>query len=499
MEFINQYGSDYEEESPQQGSFSLSSKNLSEEESLQQGSYSLSSKNLSEEESLQQGSFSFSSKNFYNSNTVASKGISLSTVQYEASENGHNDDHNEPRCHSRVSSTVEFGDYVEGPLDYNADDLECVPFQEDFIDQDQISESDISIQGDGFDNNYDEESEPIITEQHNIDNIDNIEHDVPHTDLDITIESEGSEYVPSKEEEEMFEFDKNSDEESKKIITEKKQKKSQKNKKKSQTKVDSPKIDLQSPKRMKLQHSTSTPKREKICLSPMSSPTVGSPTVGSPHSTSTPKRGKICLSPMSSPTVGLPTVGSPKSPNWTPLENLISDVDLYVTYIGDFLKEKMRNDDNVKKFLGGNQLPALDHISTQVHQNNKSGENQRKYDKSHICYFCGACVIKMSRHFIKKHNDNPDVRRFVNLKLNSKDRKNAITLLMLKGDFLHNCAVMMEQKGVLLVLRRPDANKPTKPEDHIPCVYCLGFVHKQQAYKHAKCRQHKMWVMQQHQ
>ena len=178
MEFINQYGSDYEEESPQQGSFSLSSKNLSEEGSLQQGS--------------QQGSFSFSSKNFYNSNTVASKGISLSTVQYEASENGHNDDHNEPRCHSRVSNTVEFGDYVEGPLDYNADDLECVPFQEDFIDQDQISESDISIQGDGFDNNYDEESEPIITEQHNIDNIDNIEHDDPHSDLDISMESEGS-------------------------------------------------------------------------------------------------------------------------------------------------------------------------------------------------------------------------------------------------------------------------------------------------------------------
>ena len=25
-------------------------------------------------------------------------------------------------------------------------------------------------------------------------------------------------------------------------------------------------------------------------------------------------------------------------------------------------------------------------------------------------------------------------------------------------DFLHNCAVMLEQNGVLLVLRRPDAN-----------------------------------------
>ena len=169
---------------------------------------------------------------------MAPKGISLSTVRYEASENGHNDDHNEARCHSRVSSTVEFADYLDGPLDYNAHDpitdsdfsiegdgLECVPSQEDFIDQDQISESDISIEGDGFDNNSDEESEPIITEQHNIDNIDNIEHDDPHTDLDITIESEGSEYVPSKEEIEMLESDKNSDEESKQIITKQQQKK----------------------------------------------------------------------------------------------------------------------------------------------------------------------------------------------------------------------------------------------------------------------------------
>merc|ERR1711872_496895 len=124
----------------------------------------------SEEESPQQGSFSFSSKNFYNSNTVAPKGISLSTVRYEASEDGHNDDHNEARCHSRVSSTVEFADYLDGPLDYNEHDpitdsdfsiegngLECVSSREDCIDQDQISESDISIEGDGFDNNSDEE------------------------------------------------------------------------------------------------------------------------------------------------------------------------------------------------------------------------------------------------------------------------------------------------------------------------------------------------------
>ena len=75
--------------------------------------------------------------------------------------------------------------------------------------------------------------------------------------------------------------------------------------------------------------------------------------------------------------------------------------------------------------------------------------------------------------------------------LNSPERKNAITLLTLQGDFLHNCSVMLEQRGVLLVLRRPDANKPTEPDDYIPCIYCLGFVQKKIAYKHAKNCQFK--------
>ena len=213
-----------------------------------------------------------------------------------------------------------------------------------------------------------------------------------------------------------------------KLLPNNNKKKSQKNKKKRQTKVDSPKIDFQSPKRMKLIDFQS-PKRMKL-----------------QHSNSTPKRGKICLSPMSESS---PTVGSPKSPNWTPSENPISDVDCYVGYIAEFLKEKIKNDHDVKKFLGGNQLPSLDHISTQVHQNNEGGVNHRKYNKAHICYFCGACVIKMSRHLINAHNDVPEVHRIENLELNSQDRKNAITLLMLKSDFLHNCAVMMEQKGNL--------------------------------------------------
>ena len=45
---------------------------------------------------------------------------------------------------------------------------------------------------------------------------------------------------------------------------------------------------------------------------------------------------------------------------------------------------------------------------------------------------------------------------------------------------------MLEQKGVLFVLRRPDANNPIESTEYIPCIYCLGFVQRTQAYRHAK-------------
>ena len=92
----------------------------------------------------------------------------------------------------------------------------------------------------------------------------------------------------------------------------------------------------------------------------------------------------------------------------------------------------------------------------------------------------------MSRHLISTHTDEPEIIPIMNMDLNSQERKNAITLLTLKGDFLHNCAVMAEQKGILLVLRRPDVDNPTESKDYIPCIYCLGFVQKTQAYRHAK-------------
>ena len=280
---------------------------------------------------------------------------------------------------------------------------------------------------------------------------DNIESDYK-SDSDIsTDDSEHSLYLPSTAELKML-----ASEVGAFLSSDEDEPKPSKNQKKCKKLFDSHEVhhevdELQSPKRMKSSNSYSTPKRGK-------SSTPKSPIIGSPK-------------PHQSP---------------IPLEIQINDVNIYVGQIAEILKENIKNDNDLKKYLCGNPELSSDHISTQVHQNNKDEVNQRLYNKYHICYYCGNCIIKMPRHFFHQHGNEPEVEKINNMDLNSQERKNEIQLLTLKGDFLHNCAVLLEQKGVILVLRRPDANNPIAYTEFIPCIYCLGFVQKTQAYRHAK-------------
>ena len=121
--------------------------------------------------------FSILTQVFYKSKTVTPKGNSLSIVQYKASEN----DYNEDRCNSRMSSSV-------------SEDLA------NYLSNDTLE--------------WSRSPTPNNMEQ------DIIEHDDIElkSDSDISIgESEHSEYVPSKDDYNMIASDENSDEDSKPI------------------------------------------------------------------------------------------------------------------------------------------------------------------------------------------------------------------------------------------------------------------------------------------
>ena len=87
----------------------------------------------------------------------------------------------------------------------------------------------------------------------------------------------------------------------------------------------------------------------------------------------------------------------------------------------------MKNDKDISKYLGGNPEAATDHISTQVHINKK--ENKRLYNKYHICYYCGECIIKITQHLLTVHSNEPEVEKIENMEKDSQERNIACRLL----------------------------------------------------------------------
>ena len=123
-------------------------------------------------------------------------------------------------------------------------------------------------------------------------------------------------------------------------------------------------------------------------------------------------------------------------------------------------------------------------INVQVHSN----DSKRIYDKVSSCFYCGKDVIKLSSHLLNVHSDENLIKEINAMPKRSNKRKLALEKLRLKGNFVHNMKVLQQKTGTLYLLRRPSRNILRKHSHYIPCIYCLGFVHKLQACKHMnKC------------
>ena len=171
----------------------------------------------------------------------------------------------------------------------------------------------------------------------------------------------------------------------------------------------------------------------------------------SPMSVST----STCESPKPSTSFGSPkSQGSRNDPN---LADQIKHLSLCLESAASFMINKLTKDSIFKSYSPNflheevYKQPGLDKISIQTHTNT---QEKRNFDKYHICLYCGKCVLKMGRHLCEQHSDKGEVKPILEMEKNSLERKNALFLLTLKGDFLHNCHVIKEQKGILLVIRR---------------------------------------------
>ena len=73
---------------------------------------------------------------------------------------------------------------------------------------------------------------------------------------------------------------------------------------------------------------------------------------------------------------------------------------------------------------------------------------QRKWDKKHFCFYCDEPQAKLPRHLRSCHKEEREV-----VDITSETDRSARNNLLLKnvGNHRHNCKVLREGEGVLIV------------------------------------------------
>ena len=128
-----------------------------------------------------------------------------------------------------------------------------------------------------------------------------------------------------------------------------------------------------------------------------------------------------------------------------------------------------------------------DSFTVIVSKTRQSKYSTRIYDKKQACYFCNKLYAKIARHLEDVHSNENEVAAALAYKKNSKERKEALRKLQLKGNYHHNAKVVACGEGELIVRKRPsDDNTMVDARDFLPCPDCLAFLRKSDLWRHQK-------------
>nr|CAI5861227.1 unnamed protein product [Callosobruchus analis] len=100
---------------------------------------------------------------------------------------------------------------------------------------------------------------------------------------------------------------------------------------------------------------------------------------------------------------------------------------------------------------------------------------KRKGNKSKdFCIYCESYVLNFARHLERNHGFEIDVQKIISLPPKSKERKEMLSILRKKGNYLNSS----------------NAKKPvrvaTTGKDYLPCSSCFGLYSSKQLWRHRK-------------
>ena len=93
-------------------------------------------------------------------------------------------------------------------------------------------------------------------------------------------------------------------------------------------------------------------------------------------------------------------------------------------------------------------------------------------------------LSKLPRHFIKKHQDEPEIAALDCMPLRSEKRRLHLRKLLNDGNYQHNVSVLANNTGQIIQHKRPSCC--TDYDLFIPCEYCRAMFVKDCLWKHKK-------------
>lgn len=116
----------------------------------------------------------------------------------------------------------------------------------------------------------------------------------------------------------------------------------------------------------------------------------------------------------------------------------------------------------------------------------KTCDGGRVYNKRHYCLYCLKPFCKVARHLEYVHSSEREVADACNLTKGSRESKMHLDDLRLRGDFVHNAAVIKSgvKSGGSGQYKQPQKN--LKGSDFMHCTYCQGLFSRNILWRHLK-------------
>ncbi|MEQ2253560.1 hypothetical protein ILYODFUR_033474, partial [Ilyodon furcidens] len=98
----------------------------------------------------------------------------------------------------------------------------------------------------------------------------------------------------------------------------------------------------------------------------------------------------------------------------------------------------------------------------------KRKDGSRLYNKKHYCLYCPQSCLKMARHLVHKHSDEPEVAKAISFPLKSKERKLCMDFIRNKENRVHKNKIITQGSGTLVPSQQ---SKPVMAKDYMHCGF----------------------------